>query len=70
MILLEKILVMNKFKEINYLSEIAKDYDFFFIDLWGVIHNGVKLFDNVIETLDCLKKIKKKTKKEEYQGLK
>ena len=45
-------------KEIEKLSEIYNKYDCFFIDLWGVIHNGVNLFKNVKETLNFLKKNK------------
>ena len=45
-------------KEIEKLSEICNKYDCFFIDLWGVVHNGVSLFKNVKETLNSLKKNK------------
>ena len=30
-------------KKLNHLAEIYKDYDTYLIDLWGVIHNGVRL---------------------------
>ena len=33
------------------LRSIVKNYDFFFIDLWGVIHNGIRLYKNAIKTL-------------------
>ena len=36
------------------LSKIAFDYDLFYIDIWGVIHNGVKLNFSAIETLKKL----------------
>ena len=26
------------------IKEIYEKYDAFFIDLWGVMHNGIKLF--------------------------
>ena len=42
------------------LSKIAFDYDLFYIDIWGVIHNGVKLNFSAIETLKKLKENKKK----------
>ena len=45
-------------KEIVKLSEIYNKYDCFFIDLWGVVHNGVSLFKNVKETLNFLKENK------------
>jgi len=44
---------------INDISEIIDNYDVFFIDLWGVVHNGVKLFPGVLEVLEVLK-VKKK----------
>jgi len=33
------------------LSEIADDYDALLCDAWGVIHNGISLFDGVAEAL-------------------
>jgi len=48
-------------KPLNLLGieEIIDDYDFFFIDLWGVIHNGKKIFINAIQVLKNLKVNKK-----------
>ena len=51
---------MKKTEEIKTISEIVSSYDIFFIDLWGVIHNGVNLFDKSLDTLAFLKKQKKK----------
>ena len=34
------------------LSSIADNYDLFYIDLWGVIHNGIKLHYEAINTLN------------------
>ena len=42
------------------LREIHEKYDTFFIDLWGVIHNGIKLFPDAIEVLSNLNEIKKR----------
>ena len=53
---MEKILIMINFNQIQNLSEIHSEYGCFFIDLWGVVHNGVSLFENVKETLRSLKK--------------
>ncbi len=47
-------------KEIKNLNEIINNYDLFFVDLWGVIHNGVNLFDNAIDVLKKLQELKKK----------
>ena len=35
---------------------IAKHYELYFIDIWGVIHNGIKLYEDAIHTLDNLDK--------------
>ena len=50
---------MINFNQIQNLSEIQNEYECFFIDLWGVIHNGVNLFENVLDTLKFLKNKKK-----------
>ena len=47
-------------KELNHLSEVFDVYDTFVIDLWGVIHNGIKLNEKAIEAVDQLKKHSKK----------
>ena len=38
---------------------IADKYDLFYIDLWGVIHNGIKLHQEAILTINEILKIKK-----------
>ena len=52
--------IMNKCTKIDKLEEVENNYDIFFIDLWGVIHNGVEIFENVKSTLKRLKEKKKK----------
>ena len=47
-------------KELKHLSEVYKNYDTFVIDLWGVMHNGVKLNSKAIEAVDFLNKNSKK----------
>ena len=47
-------------KELNHLSDIYKSYDTFIIDLWGVMHNGVKLNVKAINAVDQLNKNSKK----------
>jgi len=49
-----------KTKLINGLREIYKKYDTFFIDLWGVVHNGVELYPGAINALENLNKFKKR----------
>ncbi|MDC0142890.1 TIGR01459 family HAD-type hydrolase, partial [Candidatus Pelagibacter sp.] len=48
-------------KDLNELGvrTIANQYDLFFIDLWGVVHNGIELYDNSIYVLEELNRLKK-----------
>ena len=41
------------------LGSIAENYSLFYIDLWGVVHNGISLHKEAIKVLDELSKIKK-----------
>ena len=43
----------------NGLKSIIEDYDLFFIDLWGVVHNGVKLNEKAIDVLAKISEAKK-----------
>ncbi len=45
---------------ISGISKIVDDYDFFILDIWGVIHDGVTLYPEVIETLKFLRSKRKK----------
>ena len=42
------------------LRAIFNEYDVFFIDIWGVLHNGLNLFQNSVEVLEKLEKNKKR----------
>ena len=50
---------MSKNLDNKGLRSIAEKYDIFYIDLWGVVHNGINLHKNAIETLDKITKAKK-----------
>ena len=50
---------MTKNLDIEGLGSIVNNYDLFYIDLWGVVHNGIKLHDQAITTLKELLKINK-----------
>ena len=50
---------MTKNLDLNGLQSIADNYDLFYIDLWGVIHNGIKLNEQAITVLKQLLKNKK-----------
>ena len=41
------------------LKSIIKNYDLFFIDLWGVVHNGIKLNEKAIDVLAKISEAKK-----------
>jgi HAD superfamily hydrolase (TIGR01459 family) len=43
----------------NGLRSIIKNYDIFYIDLWGVVHNGITLHKNAIEALEKITKARK-----------
>ena len=47
-------------KELEHISEIYKNYDTFVIDLWGVMHDGIKLNSKAIEAVDHLNNNDKK----------
>ena len=47
-------------KLIKGLSQVQSKYDTFFIDLWGVIHNGIQLYQGAIDVLNNLNKLNKR----------
>jgi len=53
--------ISNMTKNLDHLGlrSVADNYDLFFIDLWGVLHNGIKLYDDSTEVLDNLSKANK-----------
>ena len=51
---LSYISIMVKNLDQEGIKSIVNRYDLFFIDLWGVVHNGIELYDNSIEVLDNL----------------
>ena len=40
-------------------KSIVNNYDLFFIDIWGVVHNGISLYNNSIEVLENLSNLNK-----------
>ena len=50
---------MTKNLDIDGLSSIVNDYDLFYIDLWGVVHNGINLHNHAIAALKELSKMNK-----------
>ena len=37
---------MSKNLDESGLKSYSSEYDLFFIDIWGVVHNGIKLHEN------------------------
>jgi len=46
-------------RNIRGVEEIIKNYEAFLVDLWGVVHNGVKLFPNILKVLQKIKEYNK-----------
>ena len=51
---------MTKNLDLNGLKSIANNYDLFYIDLWGVIHNGIAVHPKAIVAIEQLKNNSKK----------
>ena len=56
---LSYISIMVKNLDHQGIKSIVNRYDLFFIDLWGVVHNGIELYENSIDVLDKLAAEKK-----------
>ena len=50
---------MTKNLDKEGLSSIVDDYQLFYVDLWGVVHNGVSLHQEAIKALNEISKKKK-----------
>src|SRR6056300_439025 len=50
---------MTKNLDKDGLRSILENYDIFYIDLWGVVHNGITLHKNAIEALEEISKANK-----------
>ena len=51
--------VMTKNLDKDGLKSIVDNYDIFYVDLWGVVHNGIHLHKEAIQTLIEITKAKK-----------
>ena len=45
-----------KIKKLEHLSDVYNEYDAFLIDLWGVMHNGIKLNSSAMNVIENLQK--------------
>jgi ribonucleotide monophosphatase NagD (HAD superfamily) len=48
-------ILMTKNLDREGLRSIVKNYDLFYIDLWGVVHNGIKLHQEAIKALNRIR---------------
>jgi HAD superfamily hydrolase (TIGR01459 family) len=51
--------MINSVQNINGISAIIEQYQYFILDIWGVLHDGTALYPQVLSTLQYLKKAKK-----------
>ena len=54
LVFLSYIIIMTANLEEIGLSSIVDQFDLFFIDIWGVVHNGIKLYPDAINVLERL----------------
>ena len=50
---------MTKNLDVEGLRSVFDNYELFFIDLWGVVHNGITLHKGAINTLAKITEAKK-----------
>jgi len=50
---------MTKNLDKEGFKSIFDNYDLFFIDLWGVVHNGIELHDKAVHVLSKISELKK-----------
>ncbi len=60
-IIVDTLYAIQRQQKLKALSEISEKYDVFFIDLWGVMHNGVRV--SIRNALKVLEKLKEQNKK-------
>jgi len=53
------LIFMTKNLDSKGLQSIVENYDLFYIDLWGVVHNGIHLHNEAINVLRKLSELKK-----------
>ena len=50
---------MTKNLDKEGLRSIVDEYELFYIDIWGVVHNGINIYENAITALYEIQKLKK-----------
>ena len=50
---------MNNPVFLSGLNKIYSKFDIFFVDLWGVVHNGIECYSDALKALKNTKKSKK-----------
>jgi len=50
---------MNNPVFLSGLNKIYSKFDIFFVDLWGVVHNGIECYSDALKALKNIKKSRK-----------
>ena len=50
---------MNSIQHINHLEIVSQHYDLYAIDLWGVMYDGLNVFEKAANCVEALLKLKK-----------
>ena len=58
--IVDNCMLLPKTSELRGIREVADNYDVYFIDLWGVLHNGLACYPEALSALEYLKKKNKK----------
>jgi HAD superfamily hydrolase (TIGR01450 family) len=45
----------SSLRMVSSLREIVDEFDVFLLDMWGVLHDGSRPYDGVLQALECLK---------------
>ena len=60
---------MTKNLDKEGLRSIAHKYELFYVDIWGVVHNGINIYENAIITLNEILKLKKDSSRYSSTGI-
>jgi len=50
---------MNNPVFLSGLNKIYSKFDIFFVDLWGVVHNGIECYSDALKALKNIRKSRK-----------
>ena len=50
---------MSENLDLKGVKSLINDHDLFYIDIWGVVHNGIKLYEDAVNVLDNILQLNK-----------